>query len=197
MRFISSFVRISIGNKQIAMGLFDFFKKKPEYDVTNLKVTDLRKGFVFDYDLSTWIVKEEYEYDWGDEYFSYEFRVENESEAAFLSVEQDDELEISLSRKIRIHELSTDLAEQLRLNQKPPQSIVYNNVTYFQENEAPGYFRNVSKGGKQWEEFISWTYYPKEGKEIIIIEQWGETEFEASVGVMLKEFEISNIMPGS
>ncbi|MFO7863967.1 MAG: hypothetical protein R6U85_08220 [Salinivirgaceae bacterium] len=49
------------------MGLFDLFKsKKSDYDVTNMKITDLKKGFVFEYDLKTWLVDEEYKYDWGD-----------------------------------------------------------------------------------------------------------------------------------
>ena len=42
------------------MGLFNFLKKKnkPTYDVTNMKVTDLDKDFVFEYNLKNWVVKE-------------------------------------------------------------------------------------------------------------------------------------------
>ena len=49
------------------MGLFDKFKKKkePKYDPSNIKVTDIAQGFVFEYNMSTWEVKNEYEYDWG------------------------------------------------------------------------------------------------------------------------------------
>ncbi|MEO1099612.1 MAG: hypothetical protein AAFX57_17950, partial [Bacteroidota bacterium] len=63
------------------MGLFDFFKKKekePEYDVTNLKVSDLDHGFILEYDLKTWEVKEVYEYDWGNNNFSQEYMFHSE-----------------------------------------------------------------------------------------------------------------------
>ena len=69
------------------MGIFDLFKKKekaPKYDVTNLKVTDLDQGFIFDYDMKSWVVKEVYEYDWGSNNFSHEYKVDSGDEVAFL-----------------------------------------------------------------------------------------------------------------
>ena len=64
------------------MGLMDIisnlFSKKKEkaYDPLNIKVTDLKKGFVFDYDLKTWEVQEVYQYDWGNNFFSYEYKID-------------------------------------------------------------------------------------------------------------------------
>ena len=71
------------------MGIFDklFKKDKPTYDVTDLRVTDLKKKFIFDYDLSSWEVTAEYTYDWGDNYFSKEFKIQSDKETLYLSVE--------------------------------------------------------------------------------------------------------------
>ena len=46
--------------------MFDFFKKKKKvtYDVTNLSLKDLDVGFIFDYDMKSWVVQEAYKYDW-------------------------------------------------------------------------------------------------------------------------------------
>ena len=58
-------------HQENSMGLFDRFKKKeePHYDPSNLQIKDLRVGFMFDYDMKTWAIKEEYEYDWGRQLF--------------------------------------------------------------------------------------------------------------------------------
>ena len=43
------------------MGIFDVFKKDkgPDYDPTNIKITDVRPGFILEYDLKTWEVAPE------------------------------------------------------------------------------------------------------------------------------------------
>ncbi|MCW3787522.1 DUF4178 domain-containing protein [Plebeiibacterium sediminum] len=179
------------------MGIFDIFKnKEPHYDSTNIQVKDLDVGFVFEYDLSTWEVQAIYEYDWGDNYFTREFKISDGSKTRFLSIEEDDELELSITKKIKIRVLDENLTEILHEQQKPPKKISYEGVTYYMENEAPGYFHDIAKGDT-WEEFRSWDFEDEEGVNILCIEQWDEKEFEASIGKTIKEFEISNILPSS
>ena len=45
--------------------------------------------------------------------------------------------------------------------------------------------------------FISWDYYDAEEKLVACVEQWGEREFEASSGKVVKDFEITSILPGA
>lgn len=176
------------------MGLLDFFKKyKREYDVTNMRVTDLKTGFVFDYDLSTWEVLDEYEYDWGDNFFSSEYKISDGTKVCYLNVEEDDEVILSISEKVKIRAIDENLPEYIHKNEKAPDSLAFQGVKYFLEKESPGYFRNVGK--TDWAEFISWDYEDEKGERIISVEQWGEFEFEASVGKKIKEFEITNILP--
>ncbi len=178
------------------MGLFDFFKKKePGYDSTNIQLQDLDIGFVFDYDLSTWKVDAIMEYDWGNNYFSREFRVNNGSETCFLAIEEDDEPDISFMRKVKLNALQEGLAFFMAENQQAPEKIEYKEVQYFMEEERPGYFRNITKG-TEWEEFRSWHFEDETGELLLCIEQWDEKEFEASAGKSLKDFEITNILPG-
>lgn len=178
------------------MGFFDKFKRNKEthYDSTNIKVNDLDVGFVFDYDLSTWEVLGIFEYDWGDNYFTREFKISDGSKTRFLSLEEDDEVELAVMDKIKVRALGEQVQTQLMNFQKPPSSFVYKGKTFLLEKEAPGYFHDIAKGDN-WEEFISWDFEDEEGKTLITIEQWGEKEFEASFGVSVQEFEISNILP--
>ncbi|UII26954.1 DUF4178 domain-containing protein [Fulvivirga maritima] len=180
------------------MGLFDnFFKKKekePHYDSTDIRVQDLDVGFVFDYDLSTWEVNNIYEYDWGDNYFTREYKISNGEKSLFLSLEEDDELELSVSSKIKVRALGSEVVDKLMTEQKPPSEITYDGRTYYLEEESPGYFHDIGRSD-DWEEFVSWDYEDDKGEYILTVEQWGEKEFEASAGKYIKEFEISNILP--
>lgn len=180
------------------MGVFDFFKKKkkePSYDVTNLSVRDLKKDFMIDLDMKTWQVVEEYEYDWGNNNFSKEFVIDSGDDKMFLEVEDDDELFINVSKAIKVFKLDESIPDTVAKTQKPPNKIVYDNNTYYLESDSAGYFNDKSKGTDDWEELITWTYFTEDEKLLINITQWGENEFEAVTGRVIKEFEISNITP--
>lgn len=174
--------------------MFNFFKKKqePDYDPLNVQVTDLKKGFIFDYDLSQWEVLEEYTYDWGDEFFTKEYKISDGDKTLFLSVEDDDEIEISIHEKIRLSAFEEDIEQAIADRKRPPKKVHCQGDTFTREEESPGYFND---GGDQWVEMISWDYYNGDESKIVTIEQWGEREFEASLGKPIEAFEIHNITP--
>lgn len=178
------------------MGIFDKFKKKePLYDATDIRVIDLNKNFIFDYDLSTWIVKAVYEYDWGDNNFTKEFKIENDKETLFLNIDNDDELVISILKKEHVVNIDENLPDYIVKHEKPPNKIVFQEKTFMLEDESPGYFNDWTADKDNWVEFISWDYIDKSGEFVLSIEQWGERKFDATYGKIIKEFEISNIYP--
>ncbi len=178
---------------------FGFFKKKkkdegPHYDPLNIKVWDIRKGFLLDYDLKSWEVKEEFEYDWGNEYFTYEYKLEAADETIFLYIEIDDEVVLTVSKKIPWGRLDEEVEESILEKQKPPKSIEMDGKTYYREGERPGFFKNVLSDADS-EEFISWEYIDESEKFVLNIEQWEDNVFEASLGKYVEEREFSNILP--
>ncbi len=178
------------------MGVFDIFKKKeaPSYDATNLQIQDLKLGYMFDYDLSSWIIEAEYEYDWGDDCFSKEYKINNGSETKYMAVEDDDELIVTITSKLKLHAIDEDLKSYILEHDTPPKKIKYQDRKYFLEEECPGYFRDLGKGDTEWTELISWDY-EDDTDYVICIEQWGAQRFEASEGKCIKAFEITNILP--
>lgn len=177
------------------MGIFDKFKKKKDtYDVTNLSVKDLDVSFIFDYDLSSWEVVEVYEYDWGDHNFTKEYKITDGEKTYFLSVDDDDELEIILSTKTNIRKIGDNIVENIQNNDKPQNELTFENETYFLDEGSPGYIRHMDDPDN-WIELMSWDYYNDEETKTICIEQFDDQKFDASTGKILKEFEISNITP--
>jgi hypothetical protein len=43
--------------------------------------------------------------------------------------------------------------------------------------------------------FLYWEYESSDGTKVITVEQWGDTEFEASAGEYVEEYQFSNILP--
>ena len=179
------------------MGIFDFLKNKKEpekhYDPLNIQVTDLEKGYLLEYDLETWTVTKMSEYDWGSNYFTREFNIETRGKLRFLHIENDDQLVITLSEKLKFRKLENAVHNAIESTGKPPKKISHKNVDYFLDEESPGFYRNVEN--EDWEELISYSYLDEDEKKCLSIEQWGETSFEASIGTKIKPFDISNILP--
>lgn len=173
--------------------LFSSFKKKEETDFGNMTVHQLSTGAIFEYDLRTFEVLETYTYDWGDEEFSKEYKVTDGNKTLFLSVEEDDELEISLSQKTKVRHIKEDLPEFIKQHETAPTSLTFEGRTYYLEGEYPGFFNDEKND--EWLEFITWEYYDESEENIISIEQWDENEFEASYGIIVAERNISNLLP--
>lgn len=164
-----------------------------QYDSTNMRITDLEVGFLFDYDLKTWEVLEEYEYDWGDDYYTREFKVSDGTDHYFLEIEEDDELKLALYSKIPLLSIQENLASIITRDDEPPKSLTYKGVTLFRIEESLGYWRNVTTSN--WSKFVSWDYASEDGKQLLTIERWGEEEYEASVGNSVNEYKFSNVLP--
>ncbi|UZR94632.1 DUF4178 domain-containing protein [Chondrinema litorale] len=180
---------------------FGFFKKKKKeeenrlhYDPTNIHIRDIRKNFILDYDLKTWEVEAEYEYDWGNEYFTYEYKLVCADDAVYLYVEEDDDLYLTISRKISFGKLGEDVEDSLRDKGRPPKIINYDDKTFYRESERPGYFKNVESQGES-EEFVNWEYVDESEEWVLNIEQWDEEAYEASIGKFVDASSFSNILP--
>ncbi|MFK7952286.1 MAG: DUF4178 domain-containing protein [Ekhidna sp.] len=171
-------------------------KKEVEYDVTNLSVRDLNTGFIFDYDMKSWAVEETYEYDWGNNNFSKEYKVNSGDDVAFLSVEDDGNINMSMVKSIKMRTIEEDIADEISKNQKPPKTIHYEKESYFLENDSAGYFRDTTKKTEDWEELITWEYYNETEEKVVCFTQWDEHNIDASAGLVIKEHQISDIIPG-
>ncbi len=178
------------------MGFFDFFKKKevaPDYDVTDLSVRDIRVGYLFDYDMTTWEIVEEYEYDWGNGNYSYEFKLTDGNEVRYLAMEDGDTMYLAMTKKLKIREIAQDLPEQIVNNQKPPTSLTFDGCDYLMELESPGYVRVATS--QDWNELMTWSYEDKDGKNVLNLVRLDDFAFDASVGKRIEEYEITNILP--
>ena len=178
--------------------MFDFLKKKdqPKYDVTNLTVNDLAVGFVLDYDGKSWVVKEAYEYDWGSNNFSMEFKVDSGDDVAFLGVEDDGQLKLSMMREIKMGMIDEDVLDEIKTRGNPPRQLHLDGEVYYQESDSAGYWNEVGADNDDAEEMISYEYFNRAGDKVLSITQWDEFNVDAAVGDVIQPHQITDILPG-
>lgn len=179
------------------MGLFDFFKKKqPDVDTESFayRILNMDKGSVFDYDLKSWVVLHVYEYQWQNGGGSVEYLVDCGTEQWFLCIDNDADLTISLTQRVKVRVIAPNLPDLIIANEQPPATIHFKDVEYLRDSESVGVFREENG---EWADLISWDYSDAQGGKLLCVEQWGERDFDAACGIAVKDFQISNILPGS
>lgn len=178
------------------MGIKDLFrkdKKKEPDPLIDHSMADLRAGYLVDYDLKTWEVEAYNNYNWGGGDISYEWQLKSGDEIVYIEKESDDEDEWSLSRKIAFASLGSEVKEHIVEKGDPPDEIVYEGTTYHMEESGGGHFYKDGQGpGK---ELLRWSYEDDKGESYLGIEQWGEEDFEATLGEPVEEYQFTNILP--
>jgi hypothetical protein len=177
------------------------FKKKQEEEsldpLSDLSLSRLKPGYVLDYDLKTWQVtahnRYDYDGDWADEW-----ELTCAAGVLYLEREVDDEETWAVYRKIDLDEIQEDVRAAIMEDDDPPNHVTAGGVTYEAESSDAGYFhRGGEKAtGGSGKEFVNWSYADESEKKLLVIEQWGENDFAASVGEVVTPFQFSDILPG-
>lgn len=180
------------------MGLFDFFKKKDKenHDVLNLKVADLKVGWLLDFDMDTWEVKQVARYDWGNEVFSHEYKMVSGGKTRFLELDTEDGETLTWSKEISARKINGDVVDQILKEMPVNNQLVYQGETYTKEESCAGYYDNGNaKTADDWEPFVNWDFISDDGKKVISFTQWGEDEVEGAIGEIIENWKIENILP--
>ncbi|HQU73952.1 MAG TPA: DUF4178 domain-containing protein [Calditrichia bacterium] len=180
------------------MGFFDRFKKDADddgFDPLDLQLSRLRVGYLVDYDLKTWEVKAYNRYDFGEGQFADEWELQADGQSVYLNREKDDEEYWSLSKKLPLGAIEENIKKHIMENEDPPNQITVKGQTYYLDASAPGYLLKGGYGPRV--PFIVWEFIDEEDRNFVTIEQWDESEFEASIGFEVEEYQFSNILPGS
>lgn len=183
------------------MGLGDFFKKKfaSKFSdgvdpVSDLTMKLMKTGYYVDYDMKTWQVVSTNRYDWGDEDITQEWQLESYDEILYLELEPDDEDYWSLSRKRPFKELDRGVRDAITKSDEPPDEILFEGKKFFLDETGGALFYKENDPER---EMFKWDYTDDSGKYSLTIEQWGETDYELSLGREVEEYQFSNILPNA
>ncbi|MDM8549159.1 DUF4178 domain-containing protein [Desulfobacterales bacterium HSG2] len=178
------------------MGLNIFFGKKtvkPPDPLKDLILSNLRVGWLVDFDMKTWRTEAYHYYDWGSGDISFEWQLKSHDETIYLEKTSDDEDDWSISRKIPISRVGSGIIQHITEYENPPDQIVFEGTAFYLDETGGGYFYENGNGPGQ--ELLKWDYADDSGNRYLSIEQWGEEDFEASTGIAVQEYQFTNILP--
>ena len=147
---------------------------------------------MLDYDLKTWQVSAQHYYDYeGDRIDEWELTCADQ--VLYLECENDDGLTWTLSEKVPLSSINGNLRAHIKENEDPPEEITHNGIEYQAESSDVGNYYKNNQGPGQ--ELIVWDYLDHSEKKTLSIEQWGDDEYEASIGEIVEEYQFSDILP--
>ena len=172
--------------------LLDKLRGKSEPSMSDLKITDLKNGYIFDYNLKSWEVIESGKYTWGGKALTKEHKVSAGDETKYLSVSDGSSLVLTLSDEININKVDLNLRKYILDNDEPMNSLTYNGERYDLTEESMGHYKE--DGDDESFKTIEWMMVNATGEKFVSISRWDEREINAYTGIFLKDYEISNIL---
>ena len=173
--------------------LFGREKEEEEEAYQDYTLDTMKKGYMVDYDLQTWVVTGYTTYDY-DGFLTQEWELRGGDEVRFLEREEEDgEVEWTLTRRIEINQIEEKVIDAILEDGDPPEDITFAKVRYRGAGSGAGIMRPEGEG--EGREFIEWSY-EAEGDQVLSISQWGERDFSAYAGIVVQEYQFTDILPG-
>lgn len=173
--------------------IINFFKGEKSTPKIDFKVKDLGIGYILEYNLTTWVVENEYIYDWGEGYFSKEWLITNGKETLLLFYDDSEGLEISVSEKINILQELNQVREQIIADGVPDKRIDFDGKTWLLSDENPCLYSESGKEGTT--EMVVWIFTEPTEQEFLSFSQFGSKKIDGYRGKHIQEFEVGNILP--
>jgi hypothetical protein len=123
-----------------------------------------------------------------------EWEITSGRKKRYLERAEDDEIIWTLSKKIPISAIEGDIRKYIIAHDDPPEKFVYSEKTYYLDESGTG---RMLKQDTVPKEFVYWEFIDEDDENLVTIEQWGETEFEAAAGHYVEEYQFTNILPGN
>lgn len=129
----------------------------------------------------------------------YELEGDNGRSKVWISLERDDELEVTIAtRKLKLRDLPINRHDLDDMDEKKEGQFVFEGKIYYYENSnEASYFRNGDVSQENEEFFYYWEFETADEDEFITIEEWENGKFEVTVSYPIKESQIKVYSLGS
>lgn len=166
----------------------NFFDPTSDYTLATMRV-----GYLVDFEGETFEVTGYSTFDY-DGYPTEEWVLTSSDKVCYLEREDDDgEIHWTFTLNISIADIDGDVAVSIMESEDSPETLTYNGDTYNLTDSGAGLYKENGEG--PGEEFISWAYREDSERLVLVVTQWGERDFKAAAGMVVNEYEFTNILP--
>jgi hypothetical protein len=170
---------------------------KIPYDPSNPSIESLQKGFMVDYDLKTWDIVHQNQFDWDNGAVDRLFKAVAGTDTRWIYMRHESGVaNIYVTTPISVFAIDENLEKQILETGKPSNILKFKDVIYYRENTKDGYWFDISNqsGGTQ---SVLWEYFDSERNFILRIEQIGKNQILASIGKVASTYQFTDILPKS
>ncbi|MCH2225518.1 MAG: DUF4178 domain-containing protein [Crocinitomicaceae bacterium] len=174
----------------IFKGFFGKKEPKPEPKV-DFSIEDLKKGYILEYDLSTWEVKETATYNWLNGSKELEFEISDGKNDRYLNYSPEGK-KISIYWEEQLNKIWSGVRSKgLNNTISPDDTFNYDNRTYhFFANGSANVEGSAESYGMQ-----NWLFESDCNEYLVSFNKYEDDSMDAYVGKRLNKHEISNILP--
>ncbi|MCS6831938.1 MAG: DUF4178 domain-containing protein [Flammeovirgaceae bacterium] len=171
-----------------------------KFDPSNLSVEHLQKGFLVDYSLTTWLVVDEYQYDFLDGTIEKGVKIVSENDGIdtlYLQTGAHENFRLVKAGKIvNIHSISSTLQHFILTERQAPNTLTYKGVSYFKESSRKGILYYLNHPAKdRAKKICCWEFLDEQRNSFLRIEWIDEWEFLCLHGKIVPRYAFSDILP--
>lgn len=165
-------------------------------DPTRLSVAELQTGFLMDYGLKTWQVKNEIQYDWENGNSEKEFKIASGSEILHILVGYEGDLLLTyVGSPINIFSINENLDKYILQNQSPPNILQYGDLKFYKESYKVGMAFNRGAAQTQGTKVLVWDLLDQSRRYLLRIEQTGRNQFRGLLANETSQNDFMEILP--
>ena len=165
------------------------------YDPSNITIENLKMGYILDYDIQTWEVTHEWQYDWENNTTEKEFKLMSNADPLFLTIcKEARQLTVKIGKQINIFAIDEHIESEIINKGRPYNILKFENITYYRDAQFDGisYFVSEPNSGTR---VVAWDYYDGVRENHLRIIQKGRGDFKVTQNKMVSPYEFTDILP--
>lgn len=120
----------------------------------------------------------------------YELEGDRGTEKVWIELEEDDELEISITlKKLKLSDINISKSDLQRIDDKESGQIIYEGQKYSYDDSGSAVFLRYGEE-KNKEKFYYWDFEAEDGKHFIGVERWENNSYDVSYSEAIKRSQI-------
>ncbi len=175
--------------------------KEAPRDPSNMKVNNLTKGSLLEYDLKTWEADDMRLFYWTEAPEDTEHEVEksidlksgNKKMNMRVRVEKNDD-QVPLTKPINVFQVDSRMNSYVKNGKfDPPTVLKVEGEEFYREGLKRGF--NINPSDNSYTVFESWDYHNSKKSRILRVEYGGENDFTAQIGQFVNKYQFENLLP--
>ncbi|PWJ44136.1 DUF4178 domain-containing protein [Sediminitomix flava] len=173
-------------------------RRDHDFDPSRITIDQLKTKDLFDFDLKTWAIISEAQFDYENAESERCLSVMSGIETAFVYWKRIGEhLQVAFAKPENLFKIDADILKKLEEDKVPPNILPFKGKQYYREPGLQGLYFKAENSITKSEKCKVWIYWDDDRKSFIRLEQIGKSQLTAYHGMLELEERFSDLLPAS